>query len=324
MKRGLITWDKREMPPEVFAHRLQLVRAALTEHRLPALVVYSELWRSNPARFFSNFMPYFNRALLILPLEGSPTLLCGLSPRVYPWIRSVTTIEDVKPAGNFVHPLMQLATERHWERVGLLDFGQFPNDIYRALRSEPLTMVPVAAEHVFSTGKDATELAMRRKTAFLAKQIIEEELPRWVGHLDHHLVGQLERRLRYAGIEDVIVMATNGNTQPAPPCGETLEENFSISLAVEYRGHWVRISRPCASPELSTSCRDGFENLVLDSSARSVLLENLGGSYPYECVDASVLAPGSLIAAHAEFSHAGKRLFYGDTGIYDPPRLKPL
>jgi hypothetical protein len=108
MKRGLITWDRAEMPPAVFAQRLQLVRTFLASQHLPALVVYSELWRSNPARFFSNFMPYFNRALLVLPLEGTPTLLCGLSPRVYPWIRSVTTIEDVT-RGNFVHPLMHLA-----------------------------------------------------------------------------------------------------------------------------------------------------------------------------------------------------------------------
>ena len=96
MKRGLITWDKGEVPPEVFEQRIHRVRSVLEQRNLAALLVYSELWRSNQARYFSNYMPYFNRALLVIPKDGPPTLLCGLSPRVYGWIRSVTTIEDVR------------------------------------------------------------------------------------------------------------------------------------------------------------------------------------------------------------------------------------
>ena len=94
MKRGLITWDKSEIPPEVFVRRVDDVRRVLEERSLDALMVYSDLARSDQARFFSNLMLYFNRALLIIPRESPLTLLCGLSPRVYGWIRSVTTIED--------------------------------------------------------------------------------------------------------------------------------------------------------------------------------------------------------------------------------------
>src|SRR5215813_8455238 len=126
VKRGLIAWDKFEIPPEVFERRVARVRHVLAERQLPALIVYSELWRSNQARFFANCMPYFNRALLIIPHDTRPILLCGLSPRVYGWIRSVTTIEDVRPAGNFSRTLSQLATERGWRRIGFLDFEQFP------------------------------------------------------------------------------------------------------------------------------------------------------------------------------------------------------
>src|SRR5438477_8545867 len=102
------------MPPEVFQNRIDGVRRVLAERNLAALLVYSELWRSNQARFFSNYMPYFNRALLVIPQELAPTLLCGLSPRVYGWIRSVTTIEDVRPAENFAKPLLEMASERNW------------------------------------------------------------------------------------------------------------------------------------------------------------------------------------------------------------------
>jgi hypothetical protein len=294
MKRGLITWDKTEIPPEAFARRIDRVRSVLAERDLPALVVYSELWRSNQARFFSNYMPYFNRALLIVPLELPQTLLCGLSPRVYGWIRSVTTIDDVRPAGNFAKPLFEIAAERNWSQIGVLDLPQFPHDIYKSLQSGSLAVVNVESAAVYSPAEDETELTLRGKAVALTKQILEEEIPNAVGRIDHHFVGTLERRFRRAGAEDLIVLITNGRTAPAPPNGATLEENFSVSVAMEYRGHWVRISRPhgfakANAPAVRTTC------------------ERLDGAYPYEC------NPGRMTAQHFEYNHNGKRLFYGDT-----------
>jgi hypothetical protein len=256
MKRGLITWDKSEIPPAVFERRLDRVRHLLAERELAALVVYSELWRSNQARFFSNYMPYFNRALLVIPGDFPPTLLCGLSPRVYGWIRSVTTIEDVRPAGNFAKPLFELAAERKWTRIGALDFPQFPYDIHKAVQAGAIEVANVESAAVFVPGEDATELAMRKKAADLVRRILDEELAAGVGMVDYHFVGRLERRFRRAGAEDLIVLLTNGETVPAPPRGALLKQGYSVSIAMEYRGHWVRVP---------------------DNA------EFMWGSYPYEC-----------------------------------------
>jgi len=291
VKRGLITWDKSQIPPEVFEERVRRVRTVLSERDLPALVVYSELWRSNQGRFFSNYMPYFNRALLILPRDTPPTLLCGLSPRVYGWIRSVTTIDDVRPAGNFSKPLFELAAERKWLRIGLLDLVQFPYDIYQALRGGSMSLVNVESAAVFSPADDKAELEMRLKAWHDAAVVLEDEIPNGVGLVDHHFVGRLERRFRRAGVEDLIVLLTNGKTVPAPPAGVTLEEGFSVSVALEYRGHWVRLSRTHGM-------------MVATSPA---LVERLDGSYPYEC------GSGKIRAEHYEYVHNGKRLFYGNT-----------
>src|SRR5262249_39713838 len=108
-------------------------------------MVYSDFARSDQARFFSNLMLYFNRALLIIPQESALVLLCGLSPRVYGWIRSVTTIEDIRPAGNFAKPLFELATERSWGRLGALDLDRFPYDIHKAVRSGSLEILDAEA-----------------------------------------------------------------------------------------------------------------------------------------------------------------------------------
>jgi hypothetical protein len=323
VKRGLIAWDKQELSPEVFRERARRVSDYLSRQGLPALVVYSELWRSNPARFFSNYMPYFNRALLILPVEGSSTLLCGLSPRVYSWIRSVTTIEDVRPAGNFVRPLLQLAAERNWSRIGCLDFEQFPYDLYQSLQAESLTAVSVESARVYSAAGDPAELAMRRKAAVLARQILTEEMPKGIGKPDHYLVGQLERRFRRSGVEDLIVLLTNGDAPPSPPVGTALGEHFSVSLAVEYRGHWVRVSRPSGSDEVLRRCKSVFDE-VLEKPTTRAAFENLGSSYPYECIDAAGVTPHSIVAVHVDYEHNGKRLFYGDTCVYDASGFKTL
>ena len=292
MKRGLITWNKSEIPSEVFERRVNGVRRVLAERDLSVLVVYSDLWRSNQARFFSNYMPYFNRALLIIPRDTPPTLLCGLSPRVYAWIRSVTTIEDVRPAGNFAKPLFDIATEKKWARIGFLDFEQFPYDLYKAFRSGSLVLVNVESSAVFSPAHDETEVQMRLMAAREASAILEEEIQHGVGLVDHHFIGRLERRFRRAGAEDLIILLTNGNTVPAPASGMKLEENFSVSIALEYRGHWVRLSR-------------AHGRVVTTGPS---LLESLDGSYPYEC------GTGNMMAEHSEETMKnGKRVFYGNT-----------
>ena len=224
MKRGLITWDKSEIPPVVFERRIERVRRLLADRQLSAAVVYSDLWRSNQARFLSNYMPYFNRALLIVPDAQAATLLCGLSPRVYTWIRSVTTIEDVRPAGNFAKPLFELAAERNWKRIGIVDDPQLPHDIYKAIHSGPLEVLNVEGRALYVPAEDQTELTMRRKTAAMARSILADELPKGVRGVDHHFVGILERRFRKAGAEDLITLVTNGDSVPAPPAGKTLAE----------------------------------------------------------------------------------------------------
>jgi len=324
VKRDWITWDKNEISPAVFERRLEKVRRVISEQQLSALVVYSELWRSNQARFLSNYMPYFNRALLVIPLDQPPTLLCGLTPRVYGWIRSVTILEDIRPAGNFAKPLFQLASERNWTRIGVLNDPQLPYDIFKAIHGGALEVVNVDTATLFAPGEDEAELAMRRKAAAMAKEILAGELPKGVASVDHHFVGALEKSFRRAGIEDLITLLTNGCTPPAPPMGTVLEENYSVSLAVEYRGHWIRLSRPQASAEVLLDCERRFEECLrgipipLLGKGGEYWFENLSGPYPYE------VGPGSIFALHLEFKAGDKRLFYGDTCWYSESGSQPL
>ena len=106
MKRGWISWDQNELPRAAFEARLDALRRHLRERELPAAVIYSDIWRSNRARHFSNFMPYWNRALLVVPRDAPPILLSGLTPRVYPWIRNVTILDEIRPSLNLARQLL--------------------------------------------------------------------------------------------------------------------------------------------------------------------------------------------------------------------------
>ena len=97
------------------------------------MVLYSDVWRSNDARYLSNYMPYWNRAFVVVPREEKPILLCALSPRVYPWIKTVTVHETIIASPSPPATLFKLCAERGWKRVGVCDLDGLPADLHAEL-----------------------------------------------------------------------------------------------------------------------------------------------------------------------------------------------
>ena len=238
MKRGLITWDKSELPPSVFEARLAKARAALAKDDLPALLVYSDVWRSNEGRHLTNYMPYWNRSLIVIPRDQPPVLLCGLSPRVYPWIKSVTIFEEIRPASKLVPTLLQLCAERAWTKLGVLDLRRLTHEIYAPLSESGLSISDVQLDLT-----DDAEVAMRHHAEQMAQQILSAELPKGVGLTDYQFSALLERAFRRAGAEDLVLLFSTGDSAPRPACGTMLGEKFSVAVALEYRGHWARVTQ---------------------------------------------------------------------------------
>lgn len=324
MKRGLISWDKGALPASVFDARLGKLRKALAERDLPAAVVYCEIWRANQVRFLSNLMLYWNRALLVVPRQQPPILICGLSPRVYPWIRSVTVLEDIRPNNNPARGVLQLCSESQWKRIGVLDLPQVPHDIHSAFLASPIAVENIASETLPEFCADEPEISMRRRAAALGRRIVAEEMPKGAGTLDYHFVGRLERTFRRAGAEDLVVLLSNGDSAPRPARGVTLGGGFSLSVAMEYRGHWVKLVRTQAA-EASLTKRS--ESLFKDWNSPTdfpVRTEMLSGSYPYESCDRSQITRGDIFALTVESSVGGHRAFYGDTCWWGPNGVELL
>ncbi len=300
----------------MFEARVDGFREILGGLGIPAGVVYSDLWRSNPARSLQNFMPYFNRALLVVAVDAPATLICGLSPRVYPWIRSVTPITDIRPGKDFGKTLEALASERGWTRIGLLDEAGFPFDMHAGLMNSHLELVDVDAGAWAGPAADDTETAMRRKSMAMARVVLESEIADGEGRIDHALVGRIEHGLRRAGAEDAIVLIGHAGQSPAPAGGRSLADEFSVSLAVEYRGHWTRISRTHGDGERIRPLLDRFEALLgrpPGEAGPDAVIEDLSGSYPYRVIGGGQVRPGALAGIHAVGGAGNRHWIWGDT-----------
>ena len=292
MKRGWITWDKTELPLSVFEARLNVIQKTLAERQLPAAVVYTDIWKSNRARHFSNLMPYWNRALLVIPRDAAPILICGLSPRVYPWIRSVTILDEIRPGANLGAQSFQMCSEESWPKIGVLDLHQLPNDLFAPIGAA-IETVDLPSSTLGLSRPDDFELAMHRHAAKMTRELLEEELHKPYDGVDYQLAGRLEGTFRRAGVEDLVVLFSTGKTPPRPASGSTLQGDFSVALAVEYRGHWVKIARPWTDPARLAAIRAEFDaaRAALDSGGDRLICETLSRSLSLRSARAAIYRP---------------------------------
>jgi hypothetical protein len=314
MKRGLISWDTEELPRAAFEARLAALHKLCADYAVPALVAYSDVCRSNDVRYISNYMPYWNRALTVTPRGEKPILLCALSPRVYPWIKSVTLHEVILPSPNLPAQLVKLCTEKGWGRVGILDQAGLPYDLYTQLGAEKLALVDIPRS-AFRPAATESELSMHRRAAQLARTALAVEMaPAAIGLKDYELAGRLERRLRRAGAEDLVVLLSNGRTAPLPAAGNAVDENSSATIALEYNGHWVKLSRNIAGLSCPLPPADGA----------GAHLETLSGRYPWEGMSSRDDSRNVIVSIQVGIARGDNRLYYGDTGLQGSGGWEPL
>jgi hypothetical protein len=305
MKRGLIGWDPAELPRAALEARLAELHRHIADIGVQALVAFGDVWRSNDVRYISNYMPYWNRAFTVVSPGEAPILLCALSPRVYPWIRSVTLHETIVPSPNLVAQLGKLCTERGWTRIGVLDHAGLPYDLHEQLAAEKLEVVDVPREGVRPTASES-ELGMHRRSAKLARAALEAELANGaVGLTDRQVTGRLERALRRAGAEDLFVLISNGRTPPVPADGQVFGRQSSVTVTLEYNGHWARVSRNAA----------GLTSPLPPTQGETVHLQTLSRAGGWEGIEQTEVAPGTVVSLQVEIGRNGSRLYYGDTCV---------
>ena len=313
MKRGLVSWDKTELPPEELAARLTAVQAVARNRGLDALVLYSDVWRSNDARYLSNYMPYWNRAFIVVPRDEKPILLCALSPRVYPWIKTVTVHETIVASPSPPATLFKLSAERGWKRVGIVDLEGLPADLHAELTAGKLDLVDIPRSEIRPAPSEV-EVRMHARAARMAREVLEKELPAAVAGAqnDYELTGRLERLLRRAGAEDVVILVSDGQGPPIPAYGAPVGPHTSVVVAIEYNGHWAKVTRNVPGVTSDLPAGEGVTQLR----------EILSGPYSWENVDDA--ATPAVVSLQLELRAKNQHLYYGDTCLQGQEGLRVL
>jgi hypothetical protein len=311
MKRGLVSWEKNELPPEELAKRLAVVHAIARTERVDAVVVYSDVWRSNDARYLSNYMPYWNRAFVVVPLDEKPILLCALSPRVYPWIKTVTVHETIIASPSPPATLFKLCAERGWKRVGVFDLDGLPTDLHAELTSGKVELVDIARSELRPM-PTAVEVQMHGRAARMAREVLEKELTAAAGQTDHALTGRLELLLRRAGAEDVVILVSDGQGPPIPAEGRPVGPHTSVVVAIEYNGHWAKVTRNFA----------GVTSSLTSPSGVTQLREILSGPYSWENIEDTAAA--AIISLQLQIPADDRQYYYGDTCLQSQEGLRVL
>ena len=311
MKRGLVSWDKSELPPDELAARLAAVHAVARKKGVDAVVLYSDVWRSNDARYLSNYMPYWNRAFIVVPRDEKPILLCALSPRVYPWIRTVTVHETIIASPSPPASLFKICAERGWKWLGIVDLDGLPADLHAEMMAGKVELVDIPRSEVRATPSEV-EVWMHARAARMAREVLEKELATAKGQTDHELTGRLERLLRRAGAEDVVVLVSDGQGPPLPAEGTTVGPNTSVVVAIEYNGHWAKVTRNVAGVTSRLPARDGVTELR----------EILSGPYSWETADDATTP--AVISLQLAIPAENRHLYYGDTCLQGEEGLRVL
>ncbi len=154
---------------------------------------------------------------------------------------------------------------------------------------------------------------MHGRAARMAREVIEQELPTAAGKTDHELTGQLERLLRRAGAEDVVILVSDGEGPPLPAEGRTVGPHTSVVVAIEYNGHWAKVTRnvsgvtaqPADTRRSDGAARDPVRTLLVGEPERP------GHS-------------GGRVAPTADPHREIETLYYGDTCLQGQEGLRVL
>jgi hypothetical protein len=118
--------------------------------------------------------------------------------------------------------------------------------------------------------------------------------------------------LRHAGAEDVVILVSDGKGPPIPAEGRPVGPHTSVVVAIEYNGHWAKVTRNLAGVT---------SNLTAPSQATQ-LREILSGPYSWENFDDP--ATDAVVSLQLQIAADGRQFYYGDTCLQSKEGLRVL
>jgi hypothetical protein len=331
MRRGLMGWNKDELPVAALEARLARLRAGMDAADMDAFIVYTNNVRPAAVTWITGFTPYWSDALLLVGKTGAPAFATALSKRVSEWIRTTDPVSEIvntpKPGEKIAE---RLKGDPLIRRVGVLEYDTLPAGLAYDLETAAPAVEWIDGTAMFAALRreidDAERGLLARCNAIAEAALREAESGK--AEDAGTLAGVVEQNARLAGAEEAYIAVApdldadtrlNRTSQPTP-----LAERFAVRASISYKGCWVRrirtfvkdsaaaqadvwldaVARSVAPDKpLSAQLADKVKELP-GGSLQSWMAESNTGSYPLSAVTSSP-ASGQFLVLTVELTLNG-------------------
>lgn len=279
MRRGLLSWSREEEPAESFDARLAEVRKAMAQDGLEVLLVYTDFTRPSAVARLCHFIPYWNRAILVVTPHKPLALICALSNRGVGWIRETSTLEDVLCTGDLggaVSAKLQDAGLGAGAKVGVVELDSFPRGVLEMV-TEKTGIASTDATTAFETAMAAApgvgsllvENAIKMGEVALAAARAAFTSP----EQGPAALAAAELAARNAGAEEVLIAvapdaAKDTRLQRIDGTAAFGDEVF-LRISVAYKGYWHRIGTTLHANGAATEAAAKAEAAMRAASANA-------------------------------------------------------
>src|SRR5262245_58660521 len=273
MRRGLMGWNKDELPVAALEARLTRLRTEMDAAGMDAFIVYTNNVRPAAVTWITGFTPYWSDALLLVQQTGAPAFATALSKRVSEWIKTTDPVSEIvntpKPGDKIGE---RLKGDPQIRRVGVLEYDTLPAGLAHDLETTAPAVEWVDGTAMFAGLRreidDAERGLLSRCNAIAEAALREAESGK--AKDAGTLAGLVEQNARLAGAEEAYIAVApdldadtrlNRTSQPTPLAGR-----FAVRASISYKGCWVRRIRTFVKDSAAAQA-----DVWLDAVARSIV-----------------------------------------------------
>ena len=251
---GSYIWAQDRLPFDEFALRLDALRAAMDRNGWPAVLVYGDVREHAALAFLSSFIPRVRWGMALLPRTGDARLLCAMSTRDLPAMRTLTWIADVRSGMgpewvNAFDPWLERFKAEQTQKLGTIGFDIMAPVLYAAVRrslgerfalqrADDIVAIP-------SCRMRPRELTMLRASCKLVEAAAKTFVESWRGNHEPETAAlDAERVARSRAAQDVrTLVSLDGGRTLVPFQGrfEKCAGPLVGYIAVKVLGYWADV-----------------------------------------------------------------------------------
>ena len=254
MRRGLMAWDRAEVPASALADRRARLRAELAAEGVDVFVAYTNIARGGAVWWLTGFTPYWNEGLLYAPAEGEMIFATALSKRVAEWISSVMPAGEVTTTPRPAVLIGERIAVDGAKRIGILELDDFPaghaQAILQAAPGVELVDVTQAFARARNTSDPVERLLLTKADALVQNACAAVNLAQAEAR---SFIAPAESVARLGGAEECFTLVACDlaasrafvRTEYMGALGET----FAARVSLAYKGAWTRHVRSFSKTE---------------------------------------------------------------------------